>query len=78
MITVYPFGSASLYTSSYAVTSSFATSASLISYVFTASNAATVLFPESGSRGKSVCLLTPAQFNTLVSLGTLETCNFNT
>jgi hypothetical protein len=37
-----------------------------------------VLFPESGSRGKSVCLLTPAQFNTLVSLGTLETCNFNT
>lgn len=77
MLTVYPFGSASLYTGSNALTSSFATSASLISYVFTASNAGTVLFPESGSRGKSVCLLTAAQYTQLVATGQLETCNFN-
>lgn len=74
---LYPFGSGSLYRASYAVTASFATSASLLSYVFTASNAQSVLYPQSGSRGKGVCLLTPAQFTTLVASGQLETCNFN-
>lgn len=79
MLSVYPFASGSLYTASFAVSSSFATSASLISYVSTASIADTVLFPQSGSRGKSVCLITFEQYQLLVSSSTLiEQCNVPT
>ena len=75
MITVYPYASGSFYTASHAITSSIATNVRLISYVTSASNAATVLFPQSGSRGKSVCLLTTSQYNTLVATGQFEICN---
>lgn len=77
MLSVYPFASGSLYTASYAISSSFATSASFISYVVSASNANVVLYPQTGPRGKSVCLLTTAQFNTMVSTGKIEVCNFS-
>jgi hypothetical protein len=76
MLSVYPFGSGSLYTASYAITSSFAAKVGLISYVVSASTANTVLFPESGSRGKSICLLTTEQYLLLSSSGRFETCNF--
>lgn len=75
MLSVYPFGSGSLYTAKYATSASFAISASLIDYVLTASNAPTVVFPQSGSRGKSVCLLTTAQYNTMIATGRMETCS---
>lgn len=76
MISVYPFASGSLYTASYAVSTSFATSASFVEYVFTASNAGTVLFPVSGPPGKGICLLTEAQFNYLFNNNLAETCDF--
>lgn len=76
MLSVYPFGSGSLYVASYATTCSFATSASLIAYVTSASRADAVLFPESGSRGKSICLLTAEQYNILISTNKFETCIF--
>lgn len=75
MISVYPFGSGSFYTASYAITSSFASRVARISYVTSASRADTVLFPESGSRGKSICLLTTDQYLLLSSSGRVETCN---
>ena len=76
MLSVYPFGSGSLYTASYAISSSYATSASFIAYVISASNAATILYPQAGARGKSVCLLTKVQFDEMVSPGKQEICNF--
>lgn len=79
MRSVYPFGSGSLYTASYAVTASHAISASFIRAVDSASAAGTVLFPQSGSRGKSVCIITEAQYVTLQSLsgsGYVEICRF--
>ncbi len=76
MLSVYPFGSGSLYTASYAISSSYAISASFIAYVISASNAATVLYPQAGVRGKSVCLLTKTQFDEMVSTGKQEICNF--
>jgi len=75
MLSVYPFGSSSLYTASYAITSSFANRVALITYVTSASIANTVLFPESGSRGKSICLLTTEQYLLMSSSGKFETCN---
>ncbi len=76
MLFTYPFGSGSLYTASYAISSSYALSASFIAYVMSASNADTVLYPQSGLRGKSVCLLTKVQFDDMVSNGKSELCNF--
>ena len=62
MLSVYPFGSGSLYTASYAVSASYAISASFIRFVNSASSAGIVLYPQSGSRGKSVCIITDAQY----------------
>ena len=62
MLQVYPFGTGSLYTASFALTASYAATASSIAYVYTASNAGTVLYPQSGSRGKSVCLITNTEY----------------
>lgn len=81
MLRVYPFASGSLYTSSYAITSSYADSASLAAYTQTASKADTILKPRSGSRGKSICLLTTTQYFELsASINTpptkYELCNF--
>lgn len=74
---IYPFASGSLYTASYAVTASYAPTASFITYVVTASNAATILYPQSGSRGKSICLLTTEQYEEMIALNKLEICNFS-
>ena len=76
MISVYPFASGSVYTASYAISASYADVATYMYYAPSASNAAAVLNPVSGSRGKSVCLLTEAQFNYLYSTGYVETCIF--
>jgi hypothetical protein len=76
MLTVYPYGSGSLYTTSFATTASFANRVKFISYVTSASNADTVLFPESGSRGKGVCLLTTAQYQLMIATGRVERCEF--
>lgn len=76
MLSVYPYGSGSLYTASYAVSASHATKVSYIQYVLSASNAGEILFPQSGSRGKSVCLLTTAQYLEMVATGRIEICNF--
>jgi hypothetical protein len=78
MLSVYPFASGSLYTASYALSASFATSASFIQYVLSASSASTVLFPQSGSRGKSVCLITTEQYDTLIATSGSEVCNIPT
>jgi hypothetical protein len=78
MLSVYPFASGSLYTASYAISASYAASANFIQYVLSASNAATVLFPQSGSRGKSVCLITTDQYNTLIATSGSEVCNIPT
>lgn len=77
MISVYPFGSGSLYNASYAITASYAASASFIKYVVSASTAPTVLYPQSGSRGKSVCLLTKEQYEEMIALNKMEICNFS-
>lgn len=76
MLSVYPYGSGSLYTASYATTSSFANNVQFIAYVTSASNADTVLLPESGSRGKGICLLTTEQYLLMVSTGRVELCEF--
>ncbi len=77
MLSVYPFGSGSLYNAAYAITASYAVSASFIKYVVSASNAATVLYPQSGSRGTGVCLLTTAQYEEMITFNKMEICNFS-
>lgn len=79
MLKVYPFGSGSFYTASYAVTASFAPSASLIAYVTTASNAAQILEPRSGSVGKGICLISYEDYLTMQSgkPNVLEVCDFS-
>ncbi len=77
MLSVYPYASGSLYTASYAITASYADNVRLIKYVVSASNANTVLFPESGSRGKGVCLLTTEQYQLMVTTGRVESCSFS-
>lgn len=77
MLSVYPFASGSLYTAGYAVTASQADNVRLIRYVTSASTANTVLFPETGPRGKGVCLLTPEQYQLMVATGRAESCSFS-
>lgn len=80
MLSVYPFGSGSLYTASYAISASCAVSASFIRSVVSASTAGTVLYPQSGSRGKGVCIITSAQYLSLQAgsgSGYVEICNFD-
>lgn len=76
MLTVYPYGSGSLYTASYATTASVAGRVEFIAYVISASNAQTVLFPESGSQGINMCLLTTDQYLLMISTGRVELCEF--
>lgn len=72
MLKVYPFASGSEYTSSFALTSSYSPSASLIQYVTYADTAKTVLTEVSGSRGKSMALLTWADYQKMVNTGVVE------
>jgi len=77
MLSVYPYASGSLYIAGRAVTASFAGTVRFISNVPSASLAQTVLNPESGSRGKGVCLLTTEQYTILSSNpDSIEICNF--
>lgn len=78
MLSVYPYGSGSFYTASFALTASFAISASGIDYVFTASNAQTILNPRSGSAAAiNVCLITGDQYiKMLESINNYEICTF--
>lgn len=76
MLSVYPYASGSLYVAGHAITASFANSVRLIKSVTSASTATTVLFPESGSRGTSVCLLTTEQYLLMVATGRVENCQF--
>ncbi len=77
MLSVFPFGSSSLYTASFAITSSFAATASFAPTAITASFAATGSGP-SGSRGKpDICLITFSQYQQLLSSSALmEVCTF--
>lgn len=80
MLKVYPFGSGSEYTASYAVTSSYAPIADRLEYVYTASVAGTVQNPTSGSAAsKNICLITYSQYLDLIANpGTKkEQCTFS-
>jgi hypothetical protein len=76
MLSVYPYASGSLYVAGYVTTASFADGVQFIKYVTSASTAAVVLFPESGSRGTSACLLTTEQYQFMISTGRMENCTF--
>lgn len=77
MLSIYPFGSGSLYTASYASTASYAPSASLITYANSSSKATTVLNPQSGSNGKNVCLISYEDYlKLLLDSSKRETCTF--
>lgn len=78
MLQVYPYGLASLYTASFAITSSFAQVANRVDYVVTASNAGTVLEPETGNKAAiNTCLITFEQYLALLaSTNNYEVCIF--
>ena len=76
MLSVYPYGSGSLYNAAYAISASYAGKISYIQYVLSSSNAGEVLYPQSGSRGKGICLLTTAQYLEMVASGKVEVCTF--
>lgn len=81
MLSVYPYGTGSLYTASYALSASYANTAQTYFYAKSASLAGKVLYPRSGSMGKGVCLLTNTQYATLqenIFEGLLEVCPFPT
>lgn len=78
MLSVYPYASGSFYTASHAISSSYATSASYISYTHTASVALTVLNPTSGSLGKSICLISTDMYTQMLNnINLVENCNFD-
>ena len=78
MISVYPFASGSLYTASFALSSSHATVAEYLNYVHTASFAETGSFGPQGARGyPEVCTITYDQYLKLIADPTLkEVCVF--
>jgi len=77
MLKFYPFASGSLYTASYAVSASHALNATNLTYTVSASVAEYISNPVSGSRGKSVCLLTYSQYLLMVNSGSREICDFS-
>lgn len=78
MNNVYPFASGSLVTASYAVSASYASAVGNVQYVATASTAATVLNPISGSAATvNICLITYAEYLLLcASASKIEVCSF--
>lgn len=77
MLSVYPFGSGSLYTASFAITASYAQQTQRYLYVESASVAGKVLYPRPGAMGKGVCLLTTQQYLALkANPSWLEICPF--
>lgn len=75
---IYPFTSGSEYTASYAITSSFATSASYWDYVFTASSAISGVSGSKGLRGNpDICFITVDQYFRMLFTSSLqEVCYF--
>lgn len=78
MLSVYPFGSGSLYTASFAISSSYANQALYLTYTHTSSFALTGSYGEKGIRGyPEVCIITYEQYQKLISDPTLkEDCTF--
>ena len=78
MLQIYPYASGSFYTASFAISSSFATTAQGIDYVLTASIADTVINPTSGSAALiNICLITFEQYQALLqTTGNYEICTF--
>jgi hypothetical protein len=78
MINVYPFASGSLYTASFALSSSYANVAEFLTYVETASIALSGSFGPKGLRGyPEVCTITYEQYLKLVNDPSLkEVCIF--
>lgn len=78
MLSVYPFGSGSLYTGSFAITSSYANQSLYLTYTHTASFATTGSFGPKGLRGyPEVCIITYEQYLKLIADPTLkEECVF--
>lgn len=78
VLQIYPYASGSFYTASFAISSSFATTAQDIDYVFTASIADTVINPTSGSPALiNICLITYEQYLALLETpGNYENCTF--
>ena len=77
MLKYYPYASGSLYTSSFAATASFGGVASRYRLVETASSAEFVINATSGSRGKSVCLLTYQDYLSILNQSSSgEFCDF--
>lgn len=76
MLQVFPFSSGSLYTASYAISSSYASEALLLDYVSTSSFSVDGKGPR-GFRGKDICLITADQyFKLLESSSLMEVCTF--
>jgi hypothetical protein len=75
---VYPFASGSEYTASFAISASYALSASAIDYVATASAAGTILNPISGSAASvNICIITYQQYLAMLANPSLrEVCVF--
>lgn len=73
---VYPYASGSEYTSSYAVTASYARNVNGIAYVTSASIADVVLYPTVGAPAAvNLCLLSYTDY-LLVVAGSKEICTF--
>jgi hypothetical protein len=79
MIRVYPFASGSEYTSSFALTSQFATSASGFNYLLTSSVAGVGRGPSGSAAAINICLITYDEYNKLIYTSSLqEQCFFPT
>lgn len=70
---VYPFTSGSEYTASYAISSSYATSASYWDYVYTSSYAIAGISGSKGYRGNpDICFITAQQYFQLLHTSSLQ------
>lgn len=68
MIKIYPFASGSEVTASFAVTSSYAGTADYVQYVYTASMAKKVLYPQEGDPAPvNICFITYEQYLDLLN-----------
>jgi hypothetical protein len=75
VLKVFPFGSGSEFTASYAVTSSLAQSAAKYQSAVTSSNANIVLTPVSGSRpAVEICAITFSQYQQILAGTHVENC----
>lgn len=79
MLRVYPFGSGSFYTASFALSASYAISASRIAYVLTSSNAGVGRGVSGSAATINICLISYADYQKLIETSSLkEQCFFPT